>query len=245
MKASALAQIERNIAEHGQHIYLVMGTPSPRYAYTIGITPVAGLELVLAGAIFYDDDEAYRIVSELAERLRAGADPSTRFRIKGLGCFGLVKARKDWTSALLLGAVDYYEGREAVAYQVLPDEGHLTNDVPDMTKVWSAPGNRAWTWFEREWPFAVPKDSVATTNLAALRGQRVTEAARWGEDEWELFAGAGPDVKPEDARTIPLGVLLGLDESLAPVAALEVGQALWRDDGDGGWNAWLSKQPQQ
>lgn len=64
-----------------------------------------------------------------------------------------------------------------------------------------------------------------------------------GEDEWELFAGAGPDVKPEDVRVVPLGMLLGADESLGDVMNLEVGEALWRDSSGGPWQRWVARQP--
>jgi hypothetical protein len=77
------------------------------------------------------------------------------------------------------------------------------------------------------------------TNLDALRGAPITEACRWEEDEWEMFAGAGPDVAEEDARLVPLGCLLASDPSLAAVVDLEVGKGLWREPG-GAWVPWVN-----
>jgi hypothetical protein len=206
------------------------------------LTQVLRAELVLAGGIAFSDNARHQILSQVTHRLRTSGDLKKTIGLKGLGSFRLRRARPDWVNGLLLGALDYYREREVVAYQVLPDEKHSTGDVPDMTKKLTASANRAWTWFHKAWAFPVPKGSVAVTNLVALRGERITEVARWEEDEWELFAGPGPDVDPKDARRVPLGVLLGLDPSLERVVNLQVGQALWRDDESGDWNEWVRKQ---
>lgn len=75
--------------------------------------------------------------------------------------------------------------------------------------------------------------------FAALRGAPITEAARWEPDQWELFAGPGPDVRKEDVRAIPLGTLIGVDPSLDEVVRMDVGRALWRDVDDlKKWQIW-------
>src|SRR5262249_1743851 len=79
------------------------------------------------------------------------------------------------------------------------------------------------------WPFPAPKDAVAATDLAALRGDRITEAMRWEEDEWEIFAGDGPDIPEDELRVVSLGSLVAMDESLVPVVYLAVGEGLLRD----------------
>lgn len=71
--------------------------------------------------------------------------------------------------------------------------------------------------------------STAATDLAALRGDRVTEAARWEEGYWELTAGEGPNVPEDEVRIVPLGTLLAADPSLMPVVSLPVGGGLIRD----------------
>ena len=59
--------------------------------------------------------------------------------------------------------------------------------------------------------YPVPEDSMAITHVPVLFGGPATEVVRWGTDEWEIFASAGPDVPKEDRRIVPLGVLLGLE----------------------------------
>lgn len=244
MTRSPLDAIRRNIARSGHHAYLILGTSSPRYLYTIGLTEAFGTELVFAGGFYYSSDDVDSIVRTIAPKLKHADAADKRMRVTGMGLFALQPVRKEWIGALMLGALDYYRGRDIAALQILPENKHSTLDVPDMTLPFDAPSNRAWRYFDDPWPFDVPADSTATTNLAALRGSRVTEAARWEPDEWELFAGAGPDVKHADARAVPLGVLLGLDPSLKPITKLEVGQALWRDDSDGPWNDWRRRGSQ-
>jgi hypothetical protein len=88
------------------------------------------------------------------------------------------------------------------------------------------------------WPFDASPHSIAVTNLDALRGDPVTEASRWEETEWELFAGVGPDIPEDDVRVVPLATLLGYDESLEPVTQLRVPGAIRRFPG-GPWADWV------
>ncbi len=54
-RAKWLEKIKHNIESHGFHMYLVMGGLTPRFVYSIGLSPVIGFEIVFAGAIFYDN----------------------------------------------------------------------------------------------------------------------------------------------------------------------------------------------
>lgn len=239
-----MKQIDRDllaqkIASVGHHVYVVQGAPAPRFAYTVGLMERLGLELVLAGAIIYDISEVGRIVNEIANVLRD--DPNVGvIEVRSLGGFRLRRMRPDWVRSVMLGAVEYYREGGVVGYQVVPDDDHWTIDVPVFDEHRDVLGNRAWRWVWEEWSYPVPKPSVVTTNLGALRGEQVTEVARWETDQWEMFAGAGPEVKPEDARVVPLGVLLGKDGSLEAALSLPVGAGLWRDHGGGPWQAWAS-----
>ena len=96
-------------------------------------------------------------------------------------------------------------------------------------------------WLKSPWNYPIPKRSIAITNLDALKGKAIAEAARWEENEWELFAGAGPDVDKADVRIVPLGTLIGADSSLEAAAGLDVGQALRRDPDDLEWREWKMK----
>jgi len=57
---SAIDRIRENIARSGQHIYVVLGGETPRFAYTIGVSESVGVELILAGAIFYIKNEVVK-----------------------------------------------------------------------------------------------------------------------------------------------------------------------------------------
>jgi hypothetical protein len=233
-----LKRIKRSIEQHGFHLYIVTGGPLPRFAYTIGFQDALGAELVLAGAIYYSADEVKQIVRLIGERLRAGKKVDSSFPVDKLGSFTLRKAHPSWVKSLLLGALDYYKSSEIGAYQIVPDKDHWTVDIPDLGEEWSAKAEPIWQWLHQEWSYPVSPKSMATTNLAALRGSRITEATRWKADEWELFAGPGPDVSFEEARVVPLGSLLAADPSLTPVLNLEMEKGLWRESEGGDWEPW-------
>lgn len=240
MRRSDRTSLEQRIAHYGHHVTVVQGPPLPRFAYTIGLLERIGLELLLGGAIAYDVSEVGRILNEIARLLREGHPLGAAIEAGPLGRFKLRKMRSEWVEALMLGAVDFHRERTVIGYQVVPDPERWTIDVPLLDEDRGFAANQAWRWALVEWSYAVPRTSVATTNLGALRGERVTEVARWEPDGWEMFAGAGPDVKPEDARVVPLGVLLERDESLKAALTLPVGGAIWRDQGGGPWQAWGS-----
>lgn len=236
---SALRLIESNIARRGRHIYTVSGAPLPRFVYTIGVSQQFGAELVLAGASIYTANEAMCITSAIAGSLSADVDlDQDVFEVESLGRFSLRSVDVSWSSCLLLGALDFYGVSAVRAMQIVPDDEHWTIDVPDLSRPWSAEAEPVWQWLHRSWTEVVSPESVAVTNLRALRGEQVTEAARWEADQWELFVGPGPDVASEDARVVPLGTLLARDESLREVVRLEVGQALWRESKEMGWQKW-------
>jgi hypothetical protein len=234
-KQSMLELIGRNIAEHGWHVYLITGAASPRYAYTIGLTGMLGAEIVLAGGSYYSADDVKRIIEAVVESVRRSRSFERPVEGSGFGTFGLVKVCDDWARLLLLGAMDYYGVETLAAYQIVPDAQHSTIDVPDLGKPWETQADPAWKWFRAEWPYAVPRNSVAVTNLAALKGQPITEVTRWEDDQWEMFAGSGTAMNREDARFVPLGVLLGADPSLAAVVDLGKGCGLWREGAEGQW----------
>ena len=232
----ALEDIRENIARSGLHVYLVMSDVTPRFAYTIGLSELIGAELILAGAIFYMKDDVLQIIKAVASELNADRARRT-CNVTGQGSFSLRQVHGSWTTEFMLGAFDYYQKREIPALQIVPDRAHWTIDIPDMTAPWSATTEPVWRWLREPWTFPVPKNSEAVTDLAALRGEPVTEAARWEENYWELFAGCGPDVAKNEQRLVPLGTLVAADPSLEAVMKLEVGAALWRE-GNSEWHPW-------
>jgi hypothetical protein len=236
----ALEVIRENIVRSGHHIYVVSSAgQTPRFAYTIGVTESVGVELILAGAIFYMKDDVVKIINEILPQMKA--QPACEvFRVDGQGSFTLREVHSSWAQELLLGAFDHYRKRDIRVLQIVPDVAHWTIDVPDMSAPWSARKEPVWQWLREPWEYPVPENSTATTNLAALRGNRITEAARWEEDHWEIFAGAGPDVTKDEMRVVPLANLLGTDGSLARVLNLEVGAAV-RRDAVSDWHPWRKR----
>lgn len=241
-KHEALEQIGANIAAHGQHVYVVAGGPNPRFAYTIGLSPDIGFEIVLAGSSFFSAAECGEIIEMTATTLRK--DPAGRklqIESGSWGSFSLCEVDESWSRKLALGAFDYYNASSIPVVQIVPDRDHWTVDVPNLGKKWDATTEPVWQWLGNPWKYAVPSKSVAATNLDALRGQPITEAMRWEEDQWELFAGAGPDVSPDDIRLVPLGTLLGADSSIEAVTGLTIERGLWRDPVEQEWHSWGSQ----
>src|SRR4051794_83139 len=181
----ALAVIQENIIKRGHHVYVVSGGAIPRFAYTIGVSAFINAELILAGAIAFDAEEITRILNTISDCLKTTREQQI-FDIAGFGSFTLQNAHPSWGSTLALGALDYYKAKEIRALQVLPDKDHWTIDVPDMRSPWNTTLHPAWRWLHEEWSLPVPEASTAATNLAALRGDVITEATRWEVDEWEL-----------------------------------------------------------
>jgi hypothetical protein len=236
----ALDDIRENIARSGQHIYMVGGETTPRFAYTIGVSESVSVELILAGGIFYMRDDVEKIILNTVAHLKASRDREL-VEVAGLGLFTLREVDSSWAKELMLGVLDFYEKKDIPALQIVPDQDHWTIDVPNMSAPWSAHQEPVWKWLREPWTYPVRQDSTAVTDLAALRGERITEACRWEEDGWELFAGAGPDVAKDEMRVVALGTLLAVDPSLEPVISLAIGTGLWRDAASD-WHPWVKKE---
>jgi uncharacterized protein DUF4262 len=238
-KISMLKLIRACIAKYGYHQTFVMDGKIPRFVYTIGVSQIIGAELIFAGGSFYSGEEVGQIIKGTAKNLITTSTPDhMNIVIDALGSFSLHQADPSWSGELMLGTFDFYQRRDIPGFQIVPDNEHWTLDIPDLTRPWSAKSEPVWRWLHESWEYPVPPESVAATNLDALRGERITEAARWEDDQWELFAGAGPDVPPSEVRVIPLGTLLAVDPSLEVVTSLKVGKALWRDTSDFMWRPW-------
>ena len=248
-RAEMMKLIEKNIEEHGFHAYLVGQGETPRFVYTIGLWSSIGAELALPGANAFDAIECAQIVHTIRERLEARikgdggesleAAATRSYAVKGCGLFTLRRAHDSWARQLLLGAFDYYRPADVVAYQIVPDASHHTIDIPDMSKEWNAATEPVWRYLDEPWPYPFPTDVNATTNLAAMRGDPVTEVTRY-DDGWEIFAGPGPLVTFQEMRVVPITCLLAADPTLAPILDLEIGDGLWRDGGGESWKVWDS-----
>jgi hypothetical protein len=229
-------EIEKNIREHGFHITIVANGVEPRYAYTIGINKVLGFELLFAGGVFFMKDEVLEIINKIFNSLKHSSIQGA-IEVNPYGIFRLTKAHSSWCKLMMLGYYDYFKENEVQAFQILPNSDHFTLDIPDMSVEWTD-SHPIWKWLFKKWDYPVPQESTVTTNLEALQGESITEIMRWGEDEWEAFAGAGPDVKEASVRVVSLGTLVGIDKSLEPMLSLTIGKGLWRDIEELDWKEW-------
>jgi hypothetical protein len=240
-KQERFRHISADIERVGYHVKVVQQERIPRFAYTIGLSHSVGAELVFPGASIFLLDDLLSIMGTGAEQVRK-RKPSISPSIDagGHGGFTFGHCHDSWVKLLMLDAVEYLRDQEISAYQIRPDTDHVTIDVPDMTVPWNPRLEFAWQWLTEPWDFSIPSNSTAVTNFAALRGDRVTEASRWEEDQWDLFAGSGPDTPKEEARVVPIGTLLGVDPTLASALSLDIGKSLWRDADELKWHHWGS-----
>jgi hypothetical protein len=241
-RRQALNEIRENITRFGYHLYAVTGDQTPRYAYTIGLTPKFGFELIFGGGILFMYKEVGKIIAGIIEQLTAKSASHAAACVVGhYGTFSFRKCDPSWTEMLMLGAIDYYQRPDVSGLQIVPDDEHRTLDVPDMSIAWSPLSAPVWQWLREPWMYSVPRSSHVVTDLSALRGIPVTEACRWEDDYWELFAGEGPGVPDEETRVVGLGTMLAIDTSLTSVIDLKVGHGIWREN-DSEWSVWQSPE---
>jgi hypothetical protein len=240
-RAERLRKIRAHIEQHGVSITLVSGGSStPRFAYTIGLHDGPGFDLVVGGAAYFSSHEVHHIVDRCATAVREDAAVRA-LEIPPLGTFSLEHVDDSWVRFLALGALDYYSSDTSPFRQIIPEARHVTIDVPDMAHRWDPGREPVWRWLGEPWDYPVPEESVATTNLSALRGDAVTELMRWEETEWEMFAGPGPEVTDEQARVVPLGTMLGGDATLEVAITRPVGEGCYRRDRTTEWHVWKSR----
>lgn len=231
--------IDFNIDKYGYHVTIVNSAVEPRYAYTIGLTTQFNFELIFAGGFYFKKDDLFEIFNEVVKAINNGnISDNQKIAVGSLGVFSLSHVDASWSKLMMLGAFDYYSTNDINAFQVVPDSDHYTLEIPHISTEWRASSDPIWQWLVKEWDYPVPENSTVITNLKALSGEAVTEVMRWETNEWEMFAGAGPDVEKEDIRVISLGTILGIDKTLLPTVSLEIGKGLWRESVDSDWNNW-------
>lgn len=165
--------------------------------------------LFCGGGNFSGDD--LKLIIDTAYEAKADKNALDQyFEVENCGKFRLQLADESWTKKTMLGVYDYFNTEHIKAYQVVPEEKNKLLDVPNMSDNWDN-NDPIWKWLEKEWPYSVPPRSIAITNFTALKGECITELTRWKVNEWEMFAGAGPDVEEDDIRIVPFGTLLGID----------------------------------
>ena len=231
--------IQSNIDQYEYHVTVVRGALQPRYAYTIGLIGLFNFELIFAGGIYYLKDDLLQIFNEIVKELkREDYSHDKEVKVGSLGTFSLLCVNPSWSKLMLLGVFDYYKTSDVRAFQIIPDSNHYTLDIPNMSKEWNVSSEPVWQWLVRKWDYGVPENSTVVTNINALLGEAVTEVMRCEDNEWEMFAGAGPEVQKKDMRVVSLGTILGIDRTLLPAINLEIGKGLWRESADSDWNNW-------
>jgi hypothetical protein len=231
--------IQSNIDKYGFHITIVDGMIEPRFAYSIGLKESFNFELIFAGGIYYNKEEVLLVFDESVKKLKKMKNINgQRIAIGTLGTFSFSFIAPSWSKLLMLGAFDNYSSHEIAALQIVPDESHFTLDIPDMSREWDSFSEPVWQWLDCEWDYTVPSNSTVVTNIQALFGEPITELVRLANDEWEMFAGSGPEAQEKDMRVVSLATMLGIDKSILPATKLEIGKGLWRDSSDSDWNSW-------
>ncbi|MDX6187755.1 DUF4262 domain-containing protein [Flavobacterium sp. Fl-318] len=225
--------IKTSINNNDYHLTLVNGGQNPEYSYSIGLTEKFGFELVIAGG-FISIKENESIFRYVYQQLQSESTADSKF-IFSENTFYLNKVDSSWCEKLMLGVYDYYNVDKITAYQIIPE--NRTLDTPLMSQPIIA-NDPIWKWLDMDWNMNVPKNSYVITDIDSLKGKTIVELMRWEDHVWEMFSGPGPDFKEEDIRIVPLGTILGIDDTLQPTVNLAVGKGLWRENKDSEWNDW-------
>lgn len=240
IKKRMLEQIRKNIETCGFHIYQIPPGPCPRYLYTIGLSEKIGFELILAGTSYLEDDNAGELVQLIGDELLK--TKSKRSFSKKLGRqsieFRITKVHPTWSEKLILGAADYYQSPTIKAMHLTIEEKFQTLDCADLTKPFGKTAMSAWKWLACKWPFKIPEESMALTNLNALFGKRLTQIACWENDTWAVFSGFTENQPYSRIREVALGTFLGIDSSLEFIPRMKLNDSFWRARGKTEWEDW-------
>lgn len=202
----------------------------PPYAYTVGLAPMVGHELVCAGALRYSVDQVASILRSCATGMVRGKTRSaTPLRVAGLGDFTLGTVHSEWLMGLIPSE---YRGEPAIAWhQVIPVHPPATVDVPDLAVSPAEGRDPAWRWLFQHWDVDVPDDSHLVTTLGVLTGSRPNTVFRWEFDQWEALDRPAVEIDHAGARVAPIGVLAAIVDDWSVFLRLPVGEGLRLVDG--------------
>ncbi|MFZ1286504.1 MAG: DUF4262 domain-containing protein [Candidatus Phosphoribacter sp.] len=230
----ALRRIRRNIKRSGYHLYVIIGTQDPNYAYTIGLTDRNLPELVLAGCVTLHLDEVATVMKSAVAQLAGPSAPSV-VEVPGIGNFLLGPVHDSWITSLLLGLRHYYQERPTYSCrQLVPATPALQSyDTPDMSiSMDSAP---MWSIEERDWELPIPFESMAIVDLSVARGEPVTQCSRSDETTWRMWAEDSFALTQDDTVVVSMGTLLAYDPGLEFTARMPVDSAVSRRNPEGEW----------
>lgn len=207
---------------------------TPHFAYTIGLLDRFGFELVIAGG-FISTQRYECIVNSICSGLNSGSDVNSIFKSVD-GDKRLIEMHCSWSKKTALWVYDYFKMDSVKTLQVFPLDGQLL-DVPTMSEPFDEK-DPVWKWLSIDWNIDAPKTAYAITNVQFLRGDTITEVVRFEEGYWEMFVGNTNEVADGDVRVLPLGVMIGIDNSLESAIQLGIGCGLYRDNKETGWKDW-------
>jgi len=226
--------IKDNIDKNDYYLTLINGGQHPEFSYSIGLTEKLGFELIIAGG--YISTENYELIFRyIYNELVSGKTIDSEFYLSENNGFYFGNVDPSWSKELMLGVYDYYNVDKITAYQIIPE--NRTLDTPLMSQPMTA-NDPIWKWLKMDWNIQVPKKSYVITDIDSLKGKTIVELMRWEDHVWEMFSGPGPEFKEEDIRIVPLGTILGIDDTLQRTVNLAVGKGLRRENKDSEWNDW-------
>jgi len=111
-----------------------------------------------------------------------------------------------------------------------------------MGVLWNATTEPVWRWLHEPWTYPVPQTQRLQPISQPFAEIESRSLCAGRENEWEAFAGTGPDVPKDDVRVVPLGTPLAVDETLVPAVHLAKGEGLWRDPNPKSeWQSWRKR----
>lgn len=238
-KEDFIEKIKYNIDVHGYHVTIVTGSPYPRFMYTIGLKNKIGCELIFAGGESMSAKIVNKIFREMYNKLSLdNNEKNNPIDLDSLGTFIISEVDPSWSKLLTLGVFDFYQTSNIKILQILPNQLNITLDIPHLDRTFNVNTEPIWKWLTLDWTFPVPRNSIVITNVDSLYGQKTTEATRWEEAEWEIFVGSGLELDKEKTLIVPLGTMLGIDNTLEPVVNLQINKGIWRDPIELIWHNW-------
>ena len=114
----------------------------------------------------------------------------------------------------MLGVYDFFKIANIDAFQIIPDLKYYTLDIPNMSKEFKPFQEPVCQWLIRNSDVKTLESSTVVINMCVMFNEEITEVVRVENDEWEVFAGAGTDVKFEDIRVVSLGTIIGIDKTM-------------------------------
>lgn len=228
-----------DVRSGGVHVIHVLGSDSPGWSYSVGLTDSYGHpEVILVGM---DHETAHAAINELAKRVKGGARLTDGERLTGVISDDLVMRTVDdrWKDHLVGRAQWFMATQDVPLLQaVYPDDSNRFAWEDGFDDEWRAAQPLLFAheldsavedeFLEEqeliaeesgEWPFPIPGDAkVFTTTAIAEGSDLIASVVRDGEDDWQFHG--FEESSEEEVEAVSLRSLVRLDPSLKEVAEL-------------------------